>query len=104
MTIDELRATLVRKGSVGVLGGPPSDDLLASWFGRVRVALPAEGWPGGREIYWAPLNKHPANPEYVFQIGTEPLADFAWGDQGVGYFGRGTGAARDQWTFSWQCY
>lgn len=55
------------------------------------------------EIYWAPWNKHPANPAYVFQIDSEEKAHWAWGDAGVGYFGRGTGSATDQWAFEWQC-
>ena len=64
------------------------------------------GWPSliQSEIYWAPWNKHPANPEYVFQIDSEEKAHWAWGDAGVGYFGRGTGRASDQWTLAWQCY
>ncbi|HWE95072.1 MAG TPA: DUF1963 domain-containing protein [Tepidisphaeraceae bacterium] len=63
------------------------------------------GWPTNiqAEIYWAPFNRHPANPRYVFQIDSEPKANWFWGDQGVGYFGRGTGASRDVWTMSWQC-
>lgn len=64
------------------------------------------GWPftAQSEIYWAPLNEHPANPEYVFQIDSETKAHWAWGDSGFGYFGRGTGIFRDQWTLEWQCY
>lgn len=28
-----------------------------------------------------------------------------WGDNGVGYFGRGTVEGRtDEWAFEWQCY
>jgi hypothetical protein len=63
------------------------------------------GWPSliQSEIFWAPGNKHPANPEYVFQIDSETKAHWAWGDAGVGYFGRGTGGARDQWALDWQC-
>ena len=63
------------------------------------------GWPTliQSEIYWAPWNKHPANPAYVFQIDSEEKAHWAWGHAGVGYFGRGTGSATDQWAFEWQC-
>jgi hypothetical protein len=64
------------------------------------------GWPTliQSEIYWAPWNKHPASPEYVFQIDSVPKANWAWGDQGVGYFGRGTLAGHtDEWVFEWQC-
>jgi hypothetical protein len=64
------------------------------------------GWPYliQSEIYWAPYNNHPANPEYVFQIGSEEKAHWQWGDSGIGYFGRGTGRTRDVWALSWQCY
>lgn len=64
------------------------------------------GWPTliQSEIYWAPWNKHPANPEYVFQINSEEKANWWWGDAGVGHVGRGTGAAKNQWALSWQCY
>ncbi|HEX8776147.1 MAG TPA: hypothetical protein VF735_21435, partial [Pyrinomonadaceae bacterium] len=64
------------------------------------------GWPTliQSEIYWAPWNKHPANPEYVFQINSEEKANWRWGDAGVGHFGRGTGVAKNQWALSWQCY
>lgn len=64
------------------------------------------GWPTliQSEIYWAPWNKHPANPEYVFQINSEEKANWWWGDAGVGHFGRGTGEAQNQWAMSWQCY
>jgi hypothetical protein len=63
------------------------------------------GWPTNiqSEIFWAPMNQHPANPEYIFQIDSEPKANWQWGDGGVGYFGRGTGNARDVWTMAWQC-
>jgi uncharacterized protein YwqG len=65
------------------------------------------GWPSliQSEIYWAPWNKHPASPEYVFQIDSEEKAGWMWGDTGTGYFGRGvTGAAKDEWALAWQCY
>lgn len=51
-----------------------------------------------------PWNRHPAHPKYVFQIDSEEKAYWAWGEGGIGYFGRGTGEARDQWTMDWQCY
>ncbi len=63
------------------------------------------GWPSNvqSEIFWAPMNKHPHNPQYAFQIDTEPKAHWMWGDSGVGYFGRGTGVHQDEWAMSWQC-
>lgn len=65
------------------------------------------GWPTliQAEIFWAPWNQHPADPEYVFQIDSTDKGNWWWGDQGVGYFGRGTAAGTtDEWTLSWQCY
>ncbi len=56
------------------------------------------------ELYWSPYNRHPANPEYIFQINSEEKADWWWGDNGIGYFGRGTGTTRDVWTMTWTCY
>lgn len=65
------------------------------------------GWPTliQSEIYWAPFNKHPASPEYVFQIDTTEKGNWMWGDNGVGYFGRGAAAGKtDEWAITWQCY
>lgn len=65
------------------------------------------GWPYliQSEIYWAPWNKHPAKPEYVFQIDSCQKGQWQWGDGGIGYFGRGTAAGfENTWTMSWQCY
>jgi uncharacterized protein YwqG len=64
------------------------------------------GWPTliQSEIFWAPHNIHPAAPEYVFQIDSSEKANWAWGDGGVGYFGRGTkNGHEDQWALAWQC-
>ena len=65
------------------------------------------GWPTliQSEIFWAPLNKHPFNPDYVFQIDSTEKGNWSWGDGGVGYFGRGTTSeGKDSWALSWQCY
>ena len=65
------------------------------------------GWPTliQSEIYWAPWQKHPIAPEYLFQIDTTEKGSWMWGDNGVGYFGRGTVAGRrDEWAIEWQCY
>lgn len=65
------------------------------------------GWPTlvQSEIYWAPWNKHPASPEYVFQIDTTEKGNWMWGDNGVGYFGRGTSPGHEnEWACEWQCY
>jgi uncharacterized protein YwqG len=65
------------------------------------------GWPTliQSEIYWAPYNQHPINPEYVFQIDSTEKGNWLWGDNGVGYFGRGTKEGhKDEWVVEWQCY
>ncbi len=65
------------------------------------------GWPSlvQSEIYWAPWNKHPANPAYVFQVDSVEKGNWMWGDNGVGYFGRGTLPGHtDEWACEWQCY
>lgn len=65
------------------------------------------GWPTlvQAEIYWAPWNEHPAVPEYVFQVDSEPKAQWSWRDGGVGYFGRGTAEGKeDERTCEWRCY
>lgn len=64
------------------------------------------GWPHYIQsgIFGTPPNQHPPDPEYAFQIDSEEKAHWAWGDGGTGYFGRGTGDTRNQWTLEWQCY
>ncbi|MDG9669253.1 YwqG family protein [Hahella sp. CR1] len=65
------------------------------------------GWPSliQSEIFWAPWNKHDAVPDYVFQIDSTEKGGWMWGDQGVGYFGRGTASGKkNEWTLEWQCY
>lgn len=63
------------------------------------------GWPSliQSEIFWAPYNEHPANPEFVLQIDAVPKANFVFLADTVCYVGRGTGDARDTWAFEWQC-
>lgn len=57
------------------------------------------------QIFWAPWNKHDAEPDYVFQIDTTEKGNWMWGDNGVGYFGRGTAKGKEQdWALVWQCY
>lgn len=65
------------------------------------------GWPTlvQSEIYWAPFNQHPAEPQFVFQIDSIEKANWFWGDSGVAYLGRGTKPeSKNEWAFSWQCY
>ncbi len=64
------------------------------------------GWPSliQSEIFWAPFNRHPARPEFVFQIDSTAKGNWSWGDSGVGYFGRGTSEGhRNEWILAWQC-
>jgi uncharacterized protein YwqG len=65
------------------------------------------GWPTliQSEISWAPWNRHPAEPEYVFQVDSTEKGNWGWGDGGVGYFGRGTTPGHeDEWALEWQCH
>lgn len=65
------------------------------------------GWPTliQAEIFWAPWNKHDASPEYMFQIDTTEKGNWMWGDNGVGYFGKGTAKGKEsEWALAWQCY
>jgi uncharacterized protein YwqG len=82
------------------------DDNYADHFKTVE-GHKLGGWPFliQSEIYWAPWNKHPAKPEYVFQIDSCEKGQWQWGDSGVGYFGRGTEPGHENvWTLSWQCF
>lgn len=85
------------------------DDVAENYydlFENVR-GFKLGGWPTliQAEIFWAPWNKHPASPEFVFQIDSTEKGNWMWGDSGVGYFGRGTAPGKeDEWALSWQCY
>jgi len=64
------------------------------------------GWPTlcQGDINWGPQLLHPICPEYVFQIDSTVKGNWEWGYWGVGYFGRGTVAGRqDEWAVEWQC-
>jgi hypothetical protein len=85
------------------------EDVEDSYYDNLSNAhgLKLGGWPTliQSEIFWAPRNKHPAAPEYVFQIDTTEKGNWMWGDNGVGYFGRGTTPGREnEWACAWQCY
>lgn len=85
---------------------PEIDDEYYDLFDNVN-GFKLGGWPTliQSEIYWAPWQKHPISPEYVFQIDTTEKGNWMWGDNGVGYFGRGTvEGRRDEWAIEWQCY
>jgi hypothetical protein len=53
------------------------------------------GWPS--YIQGAPS----IAAEFVFQVGTEPKAHWAWGDSGIGYFFR---LPSGEWSMYWDCY
>jgi len=82
------------------------DDDYYDLFENVR-GFKLGGWPTliQSEIFWAPWNKHEAEPRYVFQIDTTEKGNWMWGDNGVGYFGRGTTKGKEnEWALEWQCY
>jgi len=60
------------------------------------------GWPTliQSEIYWYSLNNSPSEPQYLFQIDSEPKANWSWDHYGVGYFGLGKDK---KWFLAWQC-
>jgi hypothetical protein len=65
------------------------------------------GWPQliQSEIFWAGNDDHAGSPEYVFQINSPKRTRWAWGDGGVGYFGRCRAAGhQDEWALSWQSF
>ena len=82
------------------------DEIGDAWYDHFAAHEGSKlgGWPSliQDEIYWAPGNEHPAKPEYVFQLGSIPQANFELVASGVCYFGRGTGGARNVWTFTSQ--
>lgn len=87
----------------------PPGELAESYYDLFENAggFKLGGWPSliQSEIYWAPGNRNPIAPRYVFQIDSTEKGNWAWGDGGVGYFGRGTApGCTDQWAFEWQCY
>ncbi len=85
------------------------DDLVATYADRFENApgFKLGGWPSliQSEIAWAPYNRHPASPEYVFQLDSTARGNWTWGDNGTGYFGRGTAPGKeDEWALTWQSY
>jgi uncharacterized protein YwqG len=64
------------------------------------------GWPSliQGEITWGPKNLVPGDMTYTFQINSESKATWIWGDEGTGYFGRGSWFGKAEWALEWQCY
>jgi len=86
----------------------PSEELVQDYHDAFdnQGGFKLGGWPTliQSEIFWAPWQKHPATPEFVFQIDSCEKAGWQWGHGGVGYFGRGTAEGqRDVWAHEWQC-
>jgi uncharacterized protein YwqG len=82
------------------------DDSYSDFFPN-QEGIKIGGWPTlvQSEIFWAPFNQHPAEPEFVLQIDSIEKANWYWSDNGVAYIGRGTKSeSKEEWTFSWQCY
>jgi len=64
------------------------------------------GWPTliQSEIFWNPVDSDAIDPTYVFQIDSAEKGNWAWGDSGVGYFGRfSTNGTQNDWALTWQC-
>jgi hypothetical protein len=80
------------------------EDFEYSDHFQTLIGFKVGGWPYTvqSEVYWAPWNKHPADPEFVFQVDSEDEVDLVWGDCGVAYFGRGRKDPK-VWAFEWQC-
>ena len=87
---------------------PPDldEELADEWSERVAAESGSKlgGWPKliQSQLTWAPWHGHPANPEFAFQLDAMPKTNFSMVDDGVCYFGRGTGESRDVWTFEYQ--
>lgn len=85
------------------------EEIADSYYDHFSNArgLKLGGWPSliQSEIYWSPGNRHAAAPEYVFQIDSTEKGNWMWGDNGTGYFGRGTNPGfENEWAVKWQCY
>lgn len=74
---------------------------------QINPGFKLGGWPSLIQsgIGWQSGNTQLIRPEYVFQIDTTEKGNWMWGDNGTGYFGRGTcDGHKGEWAISWQCY
>lgn len=65
------------------------------------------GWPTLVQgpVSWNGINIADMKPEYVFQIDSSEKGRWQWGDNGIGYFGRGRASGyQDEWVLHWDCY
>ena len=85
-------------------------DAIWQEFSRAHQTVAGIKWGGWprliqSEIFWAPMQKHPAQPRFVLQVDSCPAAGWQWGNDGCAYFGRGTTAKhKDSWAVDWQCF
>jgi hypothetical protein len=84
------------------------EDLADAWeddFGSTAGSK-LGGWPSllQSKVSWAANDEHPAAPKYAFQIARMDKLKTAMPADSFGYFGRGTGTARNVWTFAYQLY
>jgi Domain of unknown function (DUF1963) len=80
------------------------DGIVDAWIEQCSTneGLKLGGWPAllQSSIEWDQWDA--ANPEFAFQISAVPKAGFYLRGSAIWYFGRGTGDARDVWTFDYQ--
>jgi hypothetical protein len=82
------------------LNGEDSSDFEVAHCSKIG------GWPSliQGELSWGSSDPGQDDFEYAFQIASEEKSQWAWGDSGIGYFGRGTGSSAGVWALSWQSY
>jgi len=83
-------------------GADEFEDVWEDEFGAAEGSK-LGGWPSllQSEIFWAPNNEHPADPQYVFQLARLERITPIPADT-VLYFGRGSCESRPMWTLAWQ--
>ena len=74
------------------------DDDYYDHFENV-VGFKIGGWPSIIQS-GAPWKES----QFAFQIDTTQKGNWMWGDNGVGFFGRGLDQNKDTWTLDWECY
>ena len=79
-------------------------DRWEDHFGAAR-GCKLGGWPSllQGEIFSTVHDSSPPEPEFVVQLDMVPKANFVFHAESLCYLARGTGDARNTWTFDWQC-